>query len=87
MVSTETMQMVLFVMGVFLLWVGVYGTVYPYKAARFQEQIDAIGSKTGARTIEPTDWNVTFARILSIVLAIMGVVILGLLLTTIVNPR
>jgi len=35
----------------------------PYEGARFQEQVDAIGSTRRYSDVEPTDWNVLLYRI------------------------
>jgi hypothetical protein len=59
----------------FFLLFGGAGAFFPYEVARFGEQIDAIGSKTPARNVEPTGWNVALTRIVSIGLVVFGLLI------------
>ena len=42
----------------FTIW-GVLSTWKPYRVAKLEEQIDAIGSKRRWTKIEPTDWKIT----------------------------
>ena len=60
------------ILGVLLLITGVPAAIWPYKFARVNEQIDAIGSKRPAYAVEPADWNVRLTRIVGIVLVIAG---------------
>ena len=60
----------------FTIW-GVLMTWKPYRLAKFEEQIDAIGSKRRSTKVEPTDWNVTLTRRLGPVLSFLGLVLLG----------
>lgn len=47
--------------------------VWPYKAARWSEIIDAIGRKPAGR-VEPADWQVLFTRVFGIGLATVGTI-------------
>ena len=60
----------------FTVW-GILTTWKPYRFAKFEEQIDAIGSKRRLTKVEPTDWKVTLTRRLGPVLSFFGLVILG----------
>ena len=48
----------------------------PYRLAKFEEQIDAIGSKRRSTKVEPTDRNVTLTRRLGPVLSFFGLLLL-----------
>jgi hypothetical protein len=63
-------------MGVFLLFMGLLGAIWPYKMAKFGEQLDSIGSKRSWYSVEPADWNVTLTRGLGILFSIFGIIIL-----------
>ena len=60
----------------FTVW-GVLSTWKPYRVAKLEEQIDAIGSKRRSTKVEPTDWKVTLTRRLGPVLTFFGLVLLG----------
>lgn len=62
--------------GVVLLPYGGLQYRYAYHFARFGEMIDAIGSKRTADEVEPTDWNVDLTRIVGMMIAFVGVVLL-----------
>jgi hypothetical protein len=64
--------------GLFFLTTGLYGVVYPYKMAKFGEQLDAIGSKRPSYHVEPTNWNVSLTRIVSIFIVVCGIAIISL---------
>lgn len=66
-------------MAVFLLVFGLPAAIWPYGVARFEERIDAIGSKRSWSEVEPADWKVGLTRIMGIVMAIGGT--LGLLIS------
>jgi hypothetical protein len=59
-----------FLIGSFVLIISLYGSVNPYRTARFFEQVDAIGSKRRRRDVEPTNWNVRATQVSSILMAI-----------------
>ena len=61
---------------IFTVW-GVLATWKPYRLAKFEEQIDAIGSKRRSTKVEPTNWKVTLTRRLGPVLSFSGLVLLG----------
>jgi hypothetical protein len=58
--------------GVFVSLLGLAMAVAPYRVARFQEQLDAIGSKRRREDVEPADWNVQLNRILGVVVLLFG---------------
>jgi hypothetical protein len=62
-----------------MLVVGVPHAVWPYKLARFKEQMDSIGSKRSWDEVEPADWKVTLTRVLGVGMA--GVGLLGIVAT------
>lgn len=60
------------IVGVIFLGCGIPFAIWPYKCARLNEQLDAIGSKHPSYAVEPADWYVTFTRISGIVMVIIG---------------
>ena len=60
----------------FTVW-GVLMTWKPYRLAKLEEQIDAIGSKRRSTKVEPADWKVTLTRRLGPVLSFLGLVLMG----------
>lgn len=62
--------------GLLLVLLGVPAAVWPYRIAKFQEAVDAIGSKRRSSEVEPADWNVGLTRIFGI-----GMTLFGLLMT------
>ena len=67
--------MVNLVFGTLLIGFGLLGAVWPYRVARFEEQIDAIGSKRSWDEVEPTEWKVMLTRVIGVVVAFIGVAI------------
>jgi len=61
---------------VFLVIFGVPPAVWPYRMARFEEQMDSIGSKRRWDEVEPADWKVTLNRMLGVGMSVVG--LLGL---------
>lgn len=61
---------------ILLVVLGVPPAVWPYRMARFEEQMDSIGSKRRWDEVEPTEWKVTLNRVLGIGMA--GVGLLGI---------
>ncbi|WEL18136.1 putative membrane protein [Halorhabdus sp. SVX81] len=59
-----------------MITIGLVSAVWPYEVARFEEQIDAIGSKRSWSDIEPADWKVSLLRISGIAVSLFGVLIL-----------
>lgn len=60
------------VLGPVVLLGGVAIYRYAREISRFQEQIDAIGSKTPKHEIEPADWNVALTKVLGGFVAVGG---------------
>lgn len=52
---------------------GLPGAIWPYRTARFEEQLDAIGSKRRWSEIEPADWKVMLTRYVGIVMVGAGI--------------
>ncbi len=69
------------VFGAFLLGSGALFALYPYRLARFSEQLDAIGSTTRLSEVEPAGWKVSLNRIGGVTCALVGalVLVLGIL--------
>ncbi|MFC7059380.1 hypothetical protein [Halovenus salina] len=63
-------------LGMIVITIGAIGAVWPYKTARFEEQIDAIGSKRSASEVEPADWKVSLNRIFGIGITLFGLLVL-----------
>ncbi len=62
--------------GFVLLVFGAPSAMWPYQLARFEEQLDSIGSKRRWDDVEPADWKVTLTRGLGAVMAVGGGVLL-----------
>ena len=60
------------VLAVFLLAIGIPNAAWPYKFARFEEQMDSIGSKRSWSEVEPADWKVALTRIVGVGMALFG---------------
>ncbi len=60
----------------FLLF-GLPNAIWPYRLARFEEQLDSIGSKRSWSEVEPADWKAMLTRIVGVGMVVVGV--LGLL--------
>jgi len=68
--------------GLAVFALNLWGVLRPYDAARRLEQIDAIGSTTRARNVEPTGWNVTVVRISAAVMVVCSGAFVAALLWT-----
>ena len=55
-----------------LLVFGFPSAIWSYKIARFEEQLDGIGSKRSWSEIEPADWKVGLTRVIGIGMTIIG---------------
>jgi hypothetical protein len=55
---------------------GVVCALRPYKVARFNEQLDAIGSSRSWSSVEPADWNVALTKYGGVFVALLGVLLL-----------
>ncbi|EFW93720.1 hypothetical protein ZOD2009_01215 [Haladaptatus paucihalophilus DX253] len=64
-------------LGLFIALLGIAQAAKPYGFARFQEQMDAIGSKRRSSEVEPAEWKVLWTRVMGVILTVIG---LGLLL-------
>jgi hypothetical protein len=51
---------------------GAVGAKFARGVARFNEQLDAIGSTTPASEVEPAGWNVALTRLGGVVVAAIG---------------
>ncbi|WP_424014997.1 hypothetical protein ACOZ35_03020 [Halorubrum xinjiangense] len=60
------------VLAVFLLAIGIPNAVWPYKFAKFEEQVDSIGSKRSWSEVEPADWKVALTRVVGIGIALFA---------------
>jgi len=67
--------MVNVVLGLILLAIGLASLVWPYKLARFEEQLDAIGSKRSWSEVEPADWKVTLNRVIGAGITLFGLLV------------
>ncbi|GAB3679433.1 hypothetical protein GCM10028857_00810 [Salinarchaeum chitinilyticum] len=59
-------------LGIPLLAFGLAAVIWPYEIARFEERIDAIGSKRSWSEVEPADWRVTLTRGIGVVFVLIG---------------
>ena len=60
------------VLALFFLAIGIPNAVWPYKFARFEEQMDSIGSKRSWSEVEPAEWKVALTRVVGIGMALFG---------------
>lgn len=60
------------VLGPFVVVLGAGIFKFAYGLTRFNEQWDAIGSKTPASEVEPADWNVALTRFVGAAIAVGG---------------
>ena len=61
--------------GLLLVLFGLPAIVWPYRIAKFNEAMDAIGSKRRSSEVEPADWNVTMTRLFGVGFALFGLFI------------
>jgi len=66
-------QTLLLVPGVLVSLLGSAMLAKPRCVARFQEQMDAIGSTRDLKDVEPAEWNVILNRILGCVVFLIGI--------------
>jgi hypothetical protein len=64
------------VLGALIIAIGAAGAIWPYEVARFEEQIDAIGSKRSASAVEPAEWKVQLTRVFGVGISLFGVLVL-----------
>lgn len=55
-----------------LLVFGILNAIWPYKLARFEEQLDSIGSKRSWSEVEPAEWKVVLTRLVGVAMAVVG---------------
>ncbi|PSQ37566.1 hypothetical protein BRD05_00320 [Halobacteriales archaeon QS_9_70_65] len=67
--------MVSHVLGTLIVAFGLVNAVWPYRVARFEEQLDAIGSKRSWDEVEPAEWKITLTRGIGVVIALFGVAV------------
>ena len=67
--------MVSHVLGALVVAFGLVNAVWPYKIARFEEQLDSIGSKRSWDEVEPAEWKVRLTRGIGVVIALFGVAV------------
>lgn len=60
--------------GVFLFVLGLPALTWPYELAKFEEQLDAIGSSRRMEEVEPAGWRVSLTKLAGIALSGGGVV-------------
>ena len=51
---------------------GVASAVWPYRVARFEERVDAIGSRRSWDEVEPTNSKVGLTRVVGVLLVLVG---------------
>jgi hypothetical protein len=61
-------------LALFLLGFGIPHAVWPYRLARFEEQLDSIGSKRSWSEVEPADWKVTLTRVIGVGMTFLGAI-------------
>jgi hypothetical protein len=57
--------------------IGILNSVWPYKMARFDERLDAIGSSRSWSETEPANWKVTLVRVSGYSIVLINVVNFG----------
>jgi len=66
-------------LGWFLLVFGLPAAAFPYRLAKFNEALDAIGSQRKSSEVEPAGWNVFLTRAVGVVTTLVGA---GMVLTS-----
>lgn len=76
MTGSSGVQILFVFPGIFVSLLGSAMVLKPRRIARFQEQMDAIGSKRNVADVEPAEWNVTLNQIAGGFILLMGVYVL-----------
>ncbi|WP_229110596.1 hypothetical protein [Halapricum desulfuricans] len=63
--------------GLILAGWGVIEFRYARPLARFEEQLDAIGSTTPVSEVEPAEWKVALTKLVGVVFALVGLYLIG----------
>jgi hypothetical protein len=66
--------------GAAIVALGALHVKYAYAITRFEERLDAIGSKRDIGTVEPADWKVALTKVIGATVAGAGVVVVVLAL-------
>jgi len=66
-------QVLLVIPGLLVSLLGSAMLRKPRRVARFQEQMDAIGSKRDLEGVEPAEWNVTLNQIAGGIIFLVGI--------------
>lgn len=64
--------------GLLLFAYGAVSVARGERVARFEEQLDSIGSERSWSEVEPSDWKVAVTEILGVLIAMVGFVVLVL---------
>ncbi|WP_049921059.1 hypothetical protein [Halopiger djelfimassiliensis] len=67
--------MINLILGGLLLVIGIANIVRPYKIARLEERVDAIGSRRSWYDVEPAKWKVTLTRLSGIAITLFGLLV------------
>lgn len=59
-----------------VILLGAVCALRPYRIARFNERLDAIGSRRSWSSVEPADWNVALTKYGGVFIALLGVLLL-----------
>jgi len=49
--------------------------IKPYELSRFEERLDAIGSKRSWSEVEPADWTVALTRVFGVGITLFGLLV------------
>lgn len=63
-------------LGTLIIGFGLLGALRPYEVARFEESVDAIGSKRSSSEVEPAEWKVAVTRGTGMIVTLFGLLVL-----------
>lgn len=66
-----------FGIAVIVLLFGLPSATIPYRMAKLEEAIDAIGSKRKSSEVEPAEWKVLLTRIVGVLMVLYGVAVVA----------
>lgn len=69
---TQHADVLWLVPGVLVSLLGLAMVLAPYRVARFQERLDAIGSRRCLEDVVRAEWNVQLDRLLGVVVLLFG---------------
>ncbi len=72
MAGAQDTAVLLLIPGTFISLLGLLIVALPYRVARFQQQMDAIGSTRSFEDVEPSEWNIHLNRLIGVCILLPG---------------